>query len=48
MDKAPEMCSLAMLCWAADRGVQLHRIAPGKPVASMSTSCTAILVVQES
>jgi len=26
------MCSIAMLCWARDRGVRLHHIAPGKPV----------------
>jgi putative transposase len=32
LDNGPEMCSLAMLRWAADRGVQLHHIAPGKPV----------------
>ncbi len=31
LDNGPEMCSLAMLRWAADRGVQLHHIAPGKP-----------------
>ena len=32
LDNGPEMCSLAMLRWAADRGVRLHFIAPGKPV----------------
>jgi putative transposase len=32
LDNGPEMCSLAMLRWAADRHVQLHHIAPGKPV----------------
>ena len=32
MDNGPEMCSLAMLRWAVDRGVRLHHIAPGKPV----------------
>jgi putative transposase len=32
LDNGPEMCSLAMLRWAADRGVRLHHIAPGKPV----------------
>ena len=32
MDNGPEMCSLAMLRWAADRGVRLHHITPGKPV----------------
>jgi putative transposase len=32
LDNGPEMCSLAMLRWAADRGVELHHIAPGKPV----------------
>lgn len=32
MDNGPEMLSLAMLQWAADRGVRLHHIAPGKPV----------------
>lgn len=32
MDNGPEMCSLAMLRWAADRHVRLHHIAPGKPV----------------
>jgi putative transposase len=32
LDNGPEMCSLAMLRWAADRGVQLDHIAPGKPV----------------
>lgn len=26
------MTSLAMLRWAADRGVRLHPIAPGKPI----------------
>lgn len=32
LDNGPEMCSLAMLRWAADRGVRLHHIAPGKPI----------------
>ena len=32
MDNGPEMCSLAMLRWAAERRVKLHFIAPGKPV----------------
>jgi putative transposase len=32
LDNGPEMCSLAMLRWAADRRVKLHFIAPGKPV----------------
>jgi len=32
LDNGPEMCSLAMLRWAAERGVRLHHIAPGKPV----------------
>jgi putative transposase len=32
LDNGPEMCSLAMLQWATDRGVRLHHIAPGKPV----------------
>jgi putative transposase len=32
LDNGPEMCSLAMLRWAADRRVRLHFIAPGKPV----------------
>ena len=32
LDNGPEMCSLAMLRWAADRHVKLHFIAPGKPV----------------
>jgi putative transposase len=32
MDNGPEMISLAMLRWAADRGVELHHIAPGKPI----------------
>jgi putative transposase len=32
LDNGPEMCSLAMLRWAADRGVRLHFIQPGKPV----------------
>lgn len=32
MDNGPEMCSLAMLRWAAERRVRLHHIAPGKPV----------------
>jgi putative transposase len=32
MDNGPEMCSLAILRWAADRGVRLHHIAPGKPI----------------
>jgi putative transposase len=32
MDNGPEMVSLAMLRWAVDRRVQLHHIAPGKPV----------------
>jgi putative transposase len=31
MDNGPELTSLAMLRWAADRGIQLHHIAPGKP-----------------
>ena len=31
MDNGPEMVSLAMLRWAADHGVRLHHIAPGKP-----------------
>jgi len=26
------MISLAMLRWAADRGIRLHHIAPGKPI----------------
>ncbi len=26
-----KLTSLAMLRWAADRGIQLHHIAPGKP-----------------
>lgn len=32
LDNGPEMCSLAMLRWAADRSVRLHHIAPGKPI----------------
>jgi putative transposase len=32
LDNGPEMVSLAMLRWAADRGVRLHHIAPGKPI----------------
>jgi putative transposase len=32
LDNGPEMTSLAMLRWAADRGVRLHHIAPGKPI----------------
>ena len=32
LDNGPEMCSLAMLRWAVDRGVRLHHIAPGKPI----------------
>jgi len=32
LDNGPEMSSLAMLRWAADRGVRLHFIQPGKPV----------------
>ena len=32
LDNGLEMCSLAMLRWAADRRVKLHFIAPGKPV----------------
>lgn len=32
LDNGPEMISLAMLRWAADRGVRLHHIAPGKPI----------------
>lgn len=32
LDNGPEMCSIAMLRWAADRRVQLHHIAPGKPI----------------
>lgn len=32
LDNGPEMCSLPMIRWAADRGVQPHHIAPGKPV----------------
>lgn len=32
LDNGPEMCSLAMLRWAADRRVRLHHIAPGKPI----------------
>jgi len=32
LDNGPEMCSIAMLTWARDRGVRLHHIAPGKPV----------------
>ena len=32
MDNGPEMCSLAMPRWAAERRVRLHHIAPGKPV----------------
>ncbi len=32
LDNGPEMYSLAMLRWARDRNVQLHHIAPGKPV----------------
>ena len=31
MDNGTELTSLTMLRWAADRGVQLHHIAPGKP-----------------
>lgn len=31
LDNGPEMCSIAMLCWARDRGVRLHFIQPGKP-----------------
>ena len=32
LDNGPEMCSLAMLRWAANRRLKLHFIAPGKPV----------------
>src|SRR5579884_1852531 len=32
MDNGPEMCSLAMLCWAVDRRVRFHHIGPGKPI----------------
>ena len=32
MDNGPEMCSLALLRWAATHHVRLHHIAPGKPV----------------
>lgn len=32
MDNGPELVSLAMLRWAADRRVRLHHIAPGKPI----------------
>jgi putative transposase len=32
LDSGPEMISLAMLRWAADRGVRLHHIALGKPI----------------
>jgi putative transposase len=32
LDNGPEMISLAMLRWAADRGVRLHHIALGKPI----------------
>ncbi len=32
LDNGPEMISSAMLRWAADRGVRLHHIAPGKPI----------------
>ncbi len=32
MDNGPEMVSIAMLRWAAERHVRLHHIAPGKPV----------------
>jgi putative transposase len=32
LDNGPEMCSLAMLRWAADHAVKLHFIQPGKPV----------------
>lgn len=31
MDNGTELTSLTMLKWAADRGVRLHHIAPGKP-----------------
>jgi putative transposase len=31
MDNGPELTSLVMLRWAADRRVRLHHIAPGKP-----------------
>ena len=31
LDNGPEMCSIAMLGWARDRGVRLHFIQPGKP-----------------
>ncbi len=34
LDNGPEMCSLAMMRWAADRHVRLHFIQPGKPVQS--------------
>ena len=32
LDNGPEMCSLAMLRWAAEHVVRLHFIQPGKPV----------------
>jgi putative transposase len=31
LDNGPELTSLAMLRWAADRNVRLHHIDPGKP-----------------
>ena len=31
MDNGPEFTSKAMLCWAQQRGVNLHFIDPGKP-----------------
>lgn len=36
MDNGPEMVSVAMLRWVADRRVRLHHIAPGKPLQNAS------------